>query len=400
MSRRRRSLRTLLGAPVRAIGQAPFVRRVGYYVHRAVGGVDRHLFRTLGLAVLGAVAAAAFLVTVLEPEKRSLAGLGGSFYWAVTTVIGSGDSSYVTSPGGFVIGWLLAFFGVAIVAALTAATVGIVIDFLLKEGQGMNAAGYRDHIVICGWNTTSRALVAELRGDDYRARLVVVHDCERNPAGDGVYFVRGDATKADDLRRAGIEEAAAAVVFPATTADEADMRSILTVLAIEGIAPDVHTVVEVNNPAHAEHMTRAGADEVLATSLLASRLLARAALYPGLTGVVADIVAGGEGSELYAVQLPVAYVGLSVDECSARLRAEHRATLLSVTHDGVVHTNPPAELRIEADDTAVVVAEDLGDLEPAETDLPAAAPRATKAAAAKAAAMGTAAAVVGAPATA
>lgn len=37
-------------------------------------------------------------------------------------VIGSGDPRYVTSPGGFVIGWLLAFFGVAIVATMTGVT--------------------------------------------------------------------------------------------------------------------------------------------------------------------------------------------------------------------------------------------------------------------------------------
>jgi voltage-gated potassium channel len=46
-------------------------------------------------------------------------------YRAVTTVIGSGDSSYVTSPPGFVIGWFLAIFGVAIVAALTGAPSGL-----------------------------------------------------------------------------------------------------------------------------------------------------------------------------------------------------------------------------------------------------------------------------------
>ena len=73
----------------------------------------------------------------------------------------------MTSPGGFVIGWLLAFFGVAIVAALTAAVVGFVIDFLLKEGQGMGASGYQDHIVVCGWNATARDLVEELKGDEF-----------------------------------------------------------------------------------------------------------------------------------------------------------------------------------------------------------------------------------------
>src|SRR5690606_11802616 len=130
------------------------------------------------------------------------------------------------------------------VAAMTGAVVGFVIDFLLKEGQGMGAAGYRDHIVVCGWNTTARDLVDELRGDEFTTKVVLLHDADRNPAGDGVYFVRGDITRTDDLERCGIPEASSAIVFPADRTDEADMRSILAVMAIESIAPNVRTVVE------------------------------------------------------------------------------------------------------------------------------------------------------------
>ena len=64
------------------------------------------------------------------------------------------------------------------------------------------------------------------------------------------------------------------------------MKSILTVMAIESIAPDVRTVVEVNNPRHVEHFQRAHADEIIVTPRLASHLVARAALYPGLSNLI------------------------------------------------------------------------------------------------------------------
>ena len=277
----RNGVARVLRAPIEAVRDLPIVRRVGFHVNRIRAGLDFHFFRTLVIALVLIVAASAFLVTVLEPEKRSAQGLVGSAYWSVTTVIGSGDSSYVTSPGGYVIGWLLAFFGVAIVATLTAAIVGFVIDFLLKEGQGMGASGYSDHIVVCGWNATARELIDELQGDEFTSRIVVLHESERSPAGADVYFVRGDTTSTTDLERAGIPDAAAAIICPSDASNEADMRSILTVLAIETMAPRVRTVVEVNNPKHVEHVRRAHADEILVTSRLASRLLARTALYPG-----------------------------------------------------------------------------------------------------------------------
>ena len=230
----------------------------------------------------------------------------------------------------------------------------------------MGAAGYTDHIVVCGWNETARDLIEELKGDEFETKVVLLHEAERNPAGDGVYFVRGDITSTGDLERCGIREASAAIVFPADRSNESDMRSILAVMAIEAIAPQVRTVVEANNPIHVDHFRRADADEILVTSKLASHLLARSALYPGLSELVTDIVSGGEGSELYRVGLPDEYAGLSVDDLSAKLRGEHRATLLAVTRDGKSMTNPPADFRLQAGDDAVVVAESLGELRPLE----------------------------------
>ncbi len=118
-------------------------RRIGFHARRIGGQMDRHFFTSLLTAVIGFVLVAALVSDASRAGEATLAGFGSSFYWAVTTVIGSGDASYVSSPGGFLVGWLLAFFGVAIVAAMTGAVVGFVIDYLLKEGQGMGAAGYR-----------------------------------------------------------------------------------------------------------------------------------------------------------------------------------------------------------------------------------------------------------------
>jgi voltage-gated potassium channel len=264
------------------------------------------------------------------------------------------------------VGWFFSLFGIAIIGTLTGALVALVIDFLLKEGQGLGASGYTDHIVVCGWNTTARDLIDELKGDDYHSKIVVLADLEKNPAGSGVYFVRGDATNAEDLDRAGIQEAAAALVFPADASDDADMRSILTIMAIEHVAPQVRTVAEVNNPRHEQHFRRAEVDELLVTSKVASHLLARSALYPGLTGLVTDIVSGGEGSELYRIGLPDEYCGMTIDDVAARLRSEHRATLLSVNRGGRAFVNPPTDFKLQPGDDAIVVAEGLGTLAPLE----------------------------------
>ena len=342
---------------------SPIIRRVAWHIRRVGGQLDRRFFITLGEGILGIVAIAAVLITLLE-KQPTLENLFDSFNWGIATVLGQGDAGFVTSPGGRVVGWLLILFGVAMLGMITGALVALVIDFLLKEGQGLGASGHRDHIIVCGWNSTARDLIDELRGDDYKQKIVVLADLDKNPAGSGVYFVRGDATDASDLERAGISDASAALIFPVDGSDEADMHSILTIMAISSIAPGVRTVAEVNNPRNEPHFVRADVGELLVTSKMASHLLARSALYPGLSSIVTDIVSGGEGSELYRITLPDDYFGLTIDDIAANLRRDHHATLLSVNRGGRTFVNPPTDFILQEGDDAIVVAESLGTLAP------------------------------------
>lgn len=342
---------------------SPPLRRFAWYTTRVRRSLDRRFFLSLLRGAFVLVFVAALLITVVE-KPWTLEDLGRSFYWGIQTILGQGDSSYPTSPIGYAIGFLFSLFGIAIIGTVTGALVALVIDFLIKEGQGLGASGYRDHIVICGWNATARDLVDELRRDDVQLQLVLISDAEKSPAGEGVYFVKGDSTSAEDLERTGIREASAALVFPNAPTNDADMHSILTIMAIESVAPGVRTVAEVINPRHVDHFRRADVDEILVTSRLASRLLARSALYPGLSELVTDIVSGGEGSELYRVALPDEFVGMSIDAVAARLRADHRATLISINRGGRAFVNPPADFQLEIGDDAIVVAESLGELAP------------------------------------
>src|SRR6185369_3864047 len=146
---------------------SPIIRRVAWHLRRVAGQLDRRFFISLTEGIVVVVAIAAIMITVLEKPFK-VESFFDSFNWGIATVLGQGDPGFVTSPGGRVISWLLILFGVAMLGMITGALVALVIDFLLKEGQGLGASGYRDHIVVCGWNSTARDLVAELRGDDYK----------------------------------------------------------------------------------------------------------------------------------------------------------------------------------------------------------------------------------------
>ena len=253
---------------------APLVRRIAWYGRQLRDQLNPSMVARVLLALLLVVALIALIETVAE-RPLTIDDYALSFFWALTSLMGNGDPGFASGPIGGVLYVILIATGLIMIGLVTGAIIAVIIDFLLKEGQGMGASGFRDHIVICGWNPTAREAVDELRSDTYRRKIVLIHDAERNPAEKLVYYVRGDPSNGDDLARADIDVAEAALVFPNSSSDEADMKSILTVMAIETIAPDVRTVVEVNNPRHVEHFKRAHADEIVVTPRLASHLLAR-----------------------------------------------------------------------------------------------------------------------------
>ncbi len=124
-----------------------FLRRVMWHVRRVSKQIDRRFFFALlaGLAVVVSLAAVA--ITLVEKDL-TLQAFGESFYWGITTVLGQGDASYVTSPLGWIVSWLLALFGIGILATITGALVGFVIDFLLKEDKAWEQQATRD-ISLC-----------------------------------------------------------------------------------------------------------------------------------------------------------------------------------------------------------------------------------------------------------
>src|SRR5687768_12084050 len=90
---------------------SPLIRRVAWHVRRVGGQLERRFFLSLAQGILGVVVLAAILVTFIE-KPLSVDAVGNSLNWAFFTVLGQGDSAYVTSPGGWVVSWLLVLFGV------------------------------------------------------------------------------------------------------------------------------------------------------------------------------------------------------------------------------------------------------------------------------------------------
>ncbi len=113
----------------------PVIRRVAWYFRQVSSRLDGGFFRPLLIGLIVFLVVTSTLVWLFETDRSGNA-LGQSVYWTSTTVLGQGDGSFAAGPVGWVAGWVLGLFGVAIVATMTGVLVGFFIDFLFKEGRG------------------------------------------------------------------------------------------------------------------------------------------------------------------------------------------------------------------------------------------------------------------------
>ncbi len=117
--------------------------------------------------------------------------------------------------------------------------------------------------------------------------------------------------------------------------EHADGKTILTCIAIRNICrgdkrPNV--AVECRNPNNRHHLLKAGADEIISSDELGLRLLARTALFHGMTRVYQELLTvGRDANEMYLFPVPEGLIGRDFVEIASmfvRHRDDKRSCLL------------------------------------------------------------------------
>jgi voltage-gated potassium channel len=289
-------------------------------------------------------------------------------FWSVFFTIISADFVDVTPSTalGRVLITMLVLFGIGFVGLVTASIASILVVDELRVGKGMKRVKLKDHVVVCGWNYNAEAILREIfAASKGLPHVVVVADMEETPLQDEDFFfhyVRGDITEETTLKRASIEDAKTAIVLADTSGgrpyDEADSRTILTVLTIETLNPDVYTCAELVHAKNAVHLERVNVDEIILSGEYGGKMLAHAAMSHGISKVVSSLLTADEGHEMYKVPVPKSMVDKPFDDVMSHLRKEYRALPLAVIRGDDNIINPLDDFVMNAGDELVVIAEE------------------------------------------
>ena len=224
----------------------------------------------------------------------------------------------------------------------------------------MDRRAMEGHLVICHWAPRGLQLIREVHSRLAKARrpIVIIDEhagsialpgVKGEGAFDDVYIVRGEPANEVILRRARVPDAYSVIIL----ADDregrhADGKSVVTCIAVRDTcraAARPNVVVECQNPDFCPHLLKAGADEVVSSDEMGLRLLARAALFHGMTHLYQELLTvGRDANEMFVVPAPAALIGRDFVETSA-LFARHRdgdrsCLVIGVQRDGRMHLNP------------------------------------------------------------
>lgn len=305
-------------------------------------------------------------VGVLVFERGAGSGfesLADALWWCIVTLttVGYGDRFPVTL-GGRVVATVLMFIGLSFYALLT----GMLSTLLIRrawqeEGSGMETTELRDHLVICGWNSHARRLIEDLMEVNPGTDVVVLTERTDLPplTEAGVHVVRMESTSSEGLERAGVAGARVVIVLSddasGRTSHDADARTILTVLAVERMNADVHTIAELRHETNRHHAENAGVDELIISGSYTGTMLAQAARHPGVSDVYDDLFRAGAGSMIAHLPLQSGWEGRTFAELSRELLEQRGRILLGLRRGAEVMVSPSAQTTTDAGDELIVL---------------------------------------------
>ena len=214
--------------------------------------------------------------------------------------------------------------GVGLAGLFTASVASLLVERYLRRSD-VSHFEMDDHLVLCNWAPRGLEWIREVHSKiitDPRP-IVIIHDNpdeidlpdkQDEPAFNDVYIVKGDPTNEVILHRATVAKAYSVVILSdAREGKHADGKSILTCIAIRHICRGEHQpniVVECHNPANRFHLLKAGASEIVSSDSLGLRLLARSALFHGMTQFYQELLTvRRDANEVFLLPAPEDLVG-------------------------------------------------------------------------------------------
>lgn len=296
------------------------------------------------------------LIHILEPKNFPTVFDG--IWWAVITAstVGYGDYVPLTLPGR-ITGIVLLLVGAGFLSSyfITLSTVAVTKQDEYIKGN----AQYRSdgHLIIIGWNERSKEIISSL--SEFRQQIILIDESlKENPLPfHHLHFIKGKAHRDAVLLKANIAGAKKVIITSDQNLDElqADMNTVLTLLAVKGLNPEVLCIVEILTTEQYNNAERAGADEIIQTNRLTSAVILDSLHNPEMANSLLDLLGELSSKNLKYHAAWNEVIGLGFKEANAIILSQGNILLgIKKGNDGV-DVNPQNAVKIEKEDQLLII---------------------------------------------
>lgn len=311
---------------------------------------NRVRIRVVFLAVFGAIVLGTVMFRVLEGWS-----ILDSLYVTAQTVttVGFGDLTPRTPYGrAFAVIFMMVSVGIVLYALTSTVQAIVHSELFARYGHSRKMSKMRDHFIICGAGRVGSHLIRSLRAAN-RSFVVIENDSAKVEAlmDLGVTVLPRDATLEETLREAGVEHARG---LASCLPDDAD--NVYVVLIARDLNPTLHIVARAAEEQAESKLLRAGANRVVAPTLIGGHRMAMALTKPAVGDFLDSITAN---------QLELGFEQLEVDSASTLvgrklsetvIRSELNIVIVSIRRsDGEIIFNPSGSTQIEGGDMLIAI---------------------------------------------
>lgn len=304
-------------------------------------------------------------------HNPTFGGFEDAMWYSVLTLIGGEPiGGEPVTRFGRVITAALMMGGLTVFAIFTGTVSAVMVDSLRNiKFRTMEIDEISNHLVICGWNRAGELVLDELLHESDMRHFVVVAENEaieelsqfrRNEHR--LFFIPGDYTRLDVLKRAGIERAKVAIILADDTREERnfqdrDARTVLAAMLIEKLNEDIYTTVQLLNRDNETSLRRAGVEEIIVSDEYVGNIMASVVRNRGIVSVLEELLTAKRGHQFFKTAVPADLVGKSVREAMVALKDSTDCTLIAIdrgTGASNIVVNPPIDMVLEQSDFIIV----------------------------------------------
>jgi voltage-gated potassium channel len=281
-----------------------------------------------------------------------------AFYRAVVTTTLTGLDTVPRNDAARVLSIVLVVAGLTIIAYAGAVIVeviagGVFTGALAERRRERTIERLRDHFIICGYGRVGRRVGDEFRASEVPFVVIDFHeDALAAAREDGALLIEGDATREENLRRAGLERARGLVA-----ASDSDADNLYVVLSARSTRPELTIVSRASGDDAERKLRLAGADRVVLPYTTAGRVMANLVLKPQVTAFL-DAVTTATGPDLQLAEIEVRRTCPAAGRTIRDLRIRHETGAIVVAlrkPDGTFDTTPEPDATLEVGDVLIGV---------------------------------------------